>query len=238
VEHILAHIERFRTDAEQDKAVAKATGIDFATYRRRAQAKWSAIDLSALAAPGTVDADVTIRLADVFIPQFVRRCRPPVSVPGDYLKEQGLDPDTEAARAKQLAAAWERLTPVPLLDLVAQSDSRFLVLLGDPGSGKSAFARFALLQLLGEAVAEGSPLAVLRGHIPFLIELRDFVAREAEERCSDLLSYLAFCGGELGFGFDAEALEHQLMHEPSVLIIDGLDEIFDPRRRRLSSVRS
>ena len=55
----------------------------------------------------------------------------------------------------------------------------------------------------------------------------------AEGRCSDLLSYLAYCGGELGFGFDQAALEFHFRDQASLLIIDGLDEIFDPKRRRL-----
>jgi predicted NACHT family NTPase len=38
---------------------------------------------------------------------------------------------------------------------------------------------------------------------------------------------------ELGFGFDQAALEGHLTDQPSLLIIDGLDEIFDLRRRRL-----
>lgn len=232
-EHVLAQIERRRAAAAQDQQVAKTTGIDLALYRRRAFEKWSAIDLASLAAPGAVDADVTIRLGDVFVPQFARQSRPPISVPRDYLRAQGIDPDAEDARAQELAAAWERLTPVPALDLVAKAEGRRLVLLGDPGGGKSALARFILLQLLGETLADDSPLLPLGGHLPFLVELRDFVGREAEGRCADLLSYLAFCGAELGFGFDAAGLAHQLAHGPSLLIIDGLDEIFDPKRRRL-----
>ncbi len=232
-EHVLAQIERRRAAAAQDQRRAGATGIDLALYRRRAFDKWSAIDLASLAAPGAVDADVTIRLGDVFAPQFARQSRPPISVPRDYLRSQGIDPDAEDARTQELAAAWERLTPAPALDLVAAPEGRRLVLLGDPGAGKSALARFILLQLLGETLADGSPLLPLRGHVPFLVELRDFVGREAEGRCADLLSYLAFCGAELGFGFDGAGLAQQLSEGPSLLIVDGLDEIFEPKRRRL-----
>lgn len=233
VTHVLAQIARRRAAATQDRRRAKRTGVDLALYRRRAFEKWSAIDLASLAAPGAVDADVTIRLGDVFVPPLARQSRPPVSVPRDYLQAQGLDPDAEDARAQELAASWERLTPAPALTLVAAPGQRRLVLLGDPGAGKSALARFILLQLVAETLAEDSPLLPLLGHVPFLVELRDFVGREAEGRCSDLLSYLAFCGGELGFGFDAGSLAHQLASAPSLLIIDGLDEIFEPKRRRL-----
>ena len=73
----------------------------------------------------------------------------------------------------------------------------------------------------------------LHGHLPLLIELRDFVLREAEGRCIDLLSYLGFTGESLGFGFSADAIKQRLANNPALLIIDGLDEIFDSRRRSL-----
>jgi hypothetical protein len=233
VEHVDAQIKRLRARAEREVEAAGISGIDLALYRRRAQQKWSAVDLYALAAPGAVDADVTIHLADVFVPQLARRSRPAVSLPRDYLEKQGLDPLAEAAQIEQIASAWERLTPVSAVELAAECRQRHLVLLGDPGAGKSALARYVLLQLLNDTAPANSPFAALADHVPFLVELRDFVLREAEGRCADLLSYLAYCGRELGFGFEARSLEQQFTERPSLLIIDGLDEIFDRRRRRL-----
>ena len=233
IEHIYAQIERLRARAEDEVEAAAISGIDLAIYRRRAQAKWSAVDLFALAAPGAVDADVTIRLADVFVPQLARRSRPAVSLPRDYLEKQGLDAAVEAAQMQQIAGTWEQLTPVSALELAAECGHRHLILLGDPGAGKSTLARYVLLQLLNDDATTEPPLAALAGHVPFLIELRDFVLREAEGRCDDLPGYLAYCGRDLGFGFDARSLARQFGERPSLLIVDGLDEIFDPRRRRL-----
>jgi len=159
IEHVHVQIERIRARGKQQVEAAPVSGIDLSLYRRRAQQKWSAIDLSALAAPGAVDADVTIRLADVFVPQLARRSRPAASLPRDYLERQGLDPAAEAAQMEQIADTWERLTPVSALELAAEYRQRHLVLLGDPGAGKSVLARYVLLQLLNDAAPTGSPLS-------------------------------------------------------------------------------
>jgi hypothetical protein len=187
VDHLHQQIEAIVAARTAGAATTARTGIDLALYRQRAQMKWSVIDLAALARPGATDPDVTIRLADVFVPPQARRSRPPMPLPRDWLRRQGLDPDKEEAQAEQIARTSEQLSPEPALDLIAQPGQRRLVLLGDPGAGKSALTRFVLLQLLAETPQAGSPLAALHGHPPLLIELRDFVLREAERRCTDLL---------------------------------------------------
>ena len=185
-----------------------------------------------LAAPGAADSDVAIKLTDVFVAPNARRSRPPMALARDYMLKQGLDPDREDARNQERAQNWERTTPEPALDLIAAPDRRLLVMLGDPGAGKSSLTRYVLLRLLAETAPVGSPLAGLHGHLPILIELRDFVLVESDRHCSDLLSYLDYCGRSLGFGFTAATVERHWTSHPAVLIVDGLDEIFDPARRK------
>ena len=205
--------------------------IDLGVYRQRAMAKWQAIDLSSLAAPGA-DADVRIRLTDVFVLPNARRSRPPLALSRDYLKEQGLDPDKEDAAAAERAQLWDRATPEPALALIARADRRLTLMLGDPGAGKSSLTRYVLLRLLDGVPDDASALAGLRGHLPLLIELRDFVLEESNGHCTDLLDYLDYCGRTLGFGFTRAKIEAHLATQPALLIIDGLDEIFDPNRRK------
>lgn len=128
VQHVLGQITRQQARAEREEKVASSSRVNLPVYRDRAQKKWSVIDPSALAAPGTVDADMTIRLTDVFVPQLARRSRPSVSLPRDYLERQGLNPAVEAAHAEQIAATWERTAAVPALQLVAECRERHLVL--------------------------------------------------------------------------------------------------------------
>lgn len=218
-------------------ALPAAPGIDPGTYARRCSKRWEAVDLSTLAAPGALDGDVELpRLSQVFIPQDCRRSRPAVSLPRDYLEKQGLDPDEEERLLSELRERWQGQERLPALRLLARPEARKLVLLGDPGAGKSSLTRFVLLRLL-EPLAQPDDgddgwRRTLDGTWPVLVELRDLLAREAEGRCTDLLSYLAYTGETQGFGFDRAALEAQLRDRPSLIIVDGLDEIFSLTRRR------
>lgn len=223
-------------DGGATAAPAVIPGINNVVYAQRCRRRWEAIDLSTLAAPGALDGDVELpKLSQVFIPQDCRRSRPAVSLPRDYLEKQGLDPDEEERRLHELRERWERQERLPALGLLARPEARKLVLLGDPGAGKSSLTRYVLLRLLDPSIrpdAGDDWRRALDGTWPVLVELRDLLAREAEGRCGDLISYLAYVGETQGFGFNRSALEAQLRDRPSLLIVDGLDEIFSLTRRR------
>lgn len=204
---------------------------DLTRYRAWARARWEVVDLTALTRPGAEDPDrPRPKLSQLFVPQRARRTRPPQSLPRDWLRRQGLDPFREADRLAEMLRRWEAARPVPVLDLVAEA--RALVLLGDPGAGKSSLARWLLLQLL-DPPDESAPRwrAALGSRLPILIELRELVAREAEGRCKTFLELLDYLDREQGMGLPRAALEAALEREPTLVIFDGLDEIFDPKVR-------
>jgi hypothetical protein len=162
-----------------------AAPIDLAHYRRRAQERWSAVDLTLLVQPGRDNPDAApIRLQDVFIPQACRRSRPPQVLPRDYRERHAKPEEPEP----DLDRHWQASPREPVLELLAAPEVRRLVLLGDPGAGKSALARYLLLVLLDETPpADATWLQALRPRTPFLIELRDYVARDAAGECRGLL---------------------------------------------------
>ena len=85
IEHLHKRIEIIAAARRAGAVTTARTGINLPLYRQRANAKWSAIDLAALALAGAADRDTPIRLAEIFIPPQLRRSRPPMPLPRDWL---------------------------------------------------------------------------------------------------------------------------------------------------------
>ena len=130
-----------------------------------------------------------------------------------------------------------------------------LVLLGDPGSGKSTFVNFVALCLAGESLGQtDANLTVLTAPLPsqdqepppqpwehgallpVRIVLRDLAARglppPGESANGDTL--WNFITAELGETLKefAPRLKRELMDSGGLILLDGLDEVPDAHRRR------
>jgi HEAT repeat protein/energy-coupling factor transporter ATP-binding protein EcfA2 len=111
-----------------------------------------------------------------------------------------------------------------VLQLLGNLGQRLVVLLGDPGAGKSTLVRYLALALVGEEGVE--ELSALAGWLPLLVELRSY----AEPRWLDstFLDFLHHLHATEGLGLPKEALEGYLHSDGrAVVLFDGLDEIFD-----------
>ncbi|MBP8948287.1 MAG: SUMF1/EgtB/PvdO family nonheme iron enzyme [Candidatus Promineofilum sp.] len=139
-----------------------------------------------------------------------------------------------------------------------------LVLMGDPGSGKSTFAGFAALCLSGEALADpAANLDLLTaplpdndgndeqerqpwGHgplLPVLVVLRDFAATGLppagqKADAETLWRYLDTRLTAASLGEFAPLLRRELRQRGGLLILDGLDEVpeADSRRKQIKQV--
>ena len=149
---------------------------------------------------------------------------------------------------------------IPRLSVVEQlnSESR-LVLLGDPGSGKSTLVNFVAMCLSGEILGEEDVnLALLRAPLPdeeeedheagqpwdhgrvlpVRVILRDFAARGLPESARDASAedLWNFIVSELGPGTIGDYgphLRRELMEKGGILLLDGLDEVPEGERRRV-----
>ncbi|HHH40958.1 MAG TPA: NACHT domain-containing protein, partial [Chloroflexi bacterium] len=164
------------------------------------------------------------------------------------------DPDRWGELLQAMGEGRERT--YHLAELVRRH--RWLVLLGDPGSGKTTLARWLALQL-ARALQEGreevevpgdhvrpdaeagsrEPLGPAR--LPILVRIADYAAarwpRPGEDTRLTLLNYLGrHLQGQLRPGHRPEAV-HALLRDYLVagrvtLILDGLDEVTNPDQRQ------
>jgi len=142
---------------------------------------------------------------------------------------------------------------------VANRQSR-LVLLGDPGSGKSTFIHHLVLCMTGELLGnkeiglkdlvrplaqgdESDKVGPVRWDwdacLPIVIQLRDFGVKsrgaKGEKGCArHLWDYIRGCLDQWGLASYLDSLRREVLAEdtPTLLLLDGLDEVPDPDRQR------
>ncbi|MEZ2250724.1 HEAT repeat domain-containing protein [Microcoleus sp.] len=115
---------------------------------------------------------------------------------------------------------------VSVLDVINdKSNYPYIVILGDPGAGKST-----VLQYLALTWARSPLNSVTSLPLPLLIELRIYIRNVESGHCKN---FLEFCHKNSGFICDLNQhqLHEQLKTGEAVVMFDGLDEIFDSGKR-------
>ncbi len=207
-------------------------------YSQRMRIKFSPVDLANLM-PAYADDPGQMVIRDVFVAQHVRENPPPVEIPKDLAerlnkgaKQEGNDEDVDEQQLEKLRLTYVNQSPRPVLEVIALPPYRLMVLTGDPGSGKSTLMRYLLTGIIEPPIdpKSGQPLPwtdPFKDAFSLLIELRDFYFLRQRGECDTFLEYVAYMGKTDQWFLDDHAVHDYLENGPSLVMFDGLDEIFD-----------
>ncbi|WP_158685009.1 AAA family ATPase [Streptomyces sp. LaPpAH-108] len=222
-------------EAEADAAVER--------YFARLVQTCGRLNLDVLGGSERAGEQPAIRLPQVFEAPPASWDPPKPDLPArlwQELMERGEIPAEElppGLRAEQVQA-WRgsrvERPPVPVLEAVASPKGRRLVLLGDPGAGKSTLSRYLALALAGGLPEVPSALRelVTSGTVPVVVELRR-LADGKQWQGRTVEDFWEEFNATERMRLPRHVLEYLLerTHRPVLVVFDGLDEIFDPCRR-------
>ncbi|NET60390.1 MAG: NACHT domain-containing protein [Symploca sp. SIO2E6] len=177
-----------------------------------------------------------LKVWQVFVAQKVRECQeflPQVyEIPKEHQRRLRENNELEAEVDPTMQLRYKRAyyqQPVrPILDVVNEiweyDSYRYLVILGDPGSGKSIFLQYLALDWARTPLDKAIELP-----IPLLIELRTYNRDRNSGECKDLLEF--FHKGNVIYRLNQHQLQERLKAGKVLVMFDGLDEVFDPAQR-------
>lgn len=209
-------------------------------YSQRMRTKFSPVDLANLM-PAYADDPGRMVIRDVFVAQSVRENPPPVEIPKDlveHLAKSGRSDagdysfeDLDEEQLETLRTTYVSQSPNPVLEVISAPGKRLLVLTGDPGSGKSTLLRYLLTGVIEPPIDRESRKVLdwtlaFNDAFPLLIELRDFYALRRSNECDSFLEYVCYMGKTDQWFLDDHAVDGFLQNGPSLVMFDGLDEIF------------
>lgn len=202
--------------------------FDLKEYRKSLQAFYGHLKFDFLR---TSRYQYQVPLTQMFIPQNVREGLPVVDVPKAYQQLQPIYVSKTASTFRQLQRhrlADSKQPSCSVLEILQDSSCQYLVILGDPGTGKSMLAQYIVLSW-AEA-PQSKP-------IPLLIELRNYTRdfysphiQPTTRRSRTFLEYIQQ-GSNIFHLNQHLPLYQQLKSGNTFVIFEGLDEVSDPAER-------
>ncbi|MEZ4865678.1 MAG: NACHT domain-containing protein [Caldilineaceae bacterium] len=200
------------TDAELQSATER--------YLQLLWHKHSILDIKGIGLADRVS--LNLPLLEMYVPLKAR-----IELPEGETWSRALKVAGRLVSEEERLVIGERLSaPLPLLDLLDEHAG--LVILGDPGAGKTTFLKHLALKL---ALAE-PPIPALAQRLPILVPLAAYANELAQGDCS-LQDFLARY--YLNQGVEdlpvAELLRSALSSGRALLLFDGLDEVPETSQR-------
>jgi len=199
------------------RIAAPDPGFDLTGYRKFIiEKKCNALQLAVLDS-STYDINRKLTLWNIYVPQLARESAPIPEIPPEIQRRlrEG-SPLTELQEAEELTASRRRhqSSPVrPVLEIISRN--RQVVVLGDPGSGKTSLLKFLALRWAKEDL----------GALPLLVDLKEYV----KDR-KGILEY--FHSAHDVFRLNAAVLQERLSAGQATVYLDSLDEVFDAAVRQ------
>jgi predicted NACHT family NTPase len=172
-----------------------------------------------------------LKLWKIFIPQHVRECQEFLPQVYELPKEHRLrlrddeqvdEAEINEAELERYRGAYRSQVNRSILEIVAgNSPLHHVVILGDPGAGKSSLLQYLALIWAAQPLRD---LAV--PPTPLLVELRTYAREKQMGRCHDILTFLH--SGNITCRLDQQQLHDKLKAGQAIALFDGIDEVFDP----------
>lgn len=228
-----------RLSAALEKRGAKplqAPGIDMEAYARFLKRQYNVLDLDALTDPKR-DELLALRVQAVFVEQNAKEDSPPLELPKETwerlvsraeVHSEDLPKGITAEMLAELKTSYGSKPARPVVEILATADHRCSIVLGDPGSGKSTLLRYLTLSLIDGSTSPRLQPA-LAGRVPFLVDLKSYAGLRGQNRCETFFDYFDVLAKQENCPVTGETLrEHLQSGQPSVVMFDGIDEIFQP----------
>ena len=227
---ILRATEHAKKTAEAAQRIAEGTeriagparAFDLPRYARAIKETFAHLQLAPLTDDWTYyERERAISLETIYVPQSVKQALPPRDLTRDYrqlLKKEHRDGGIEAdpEEAKQRKQEYAQISTRPLMEVVDDPALQRLVILGDPGLGKSTLLKHLALRWAGHSA---TPFALV-------IELRQAMREKSSRGFLDYLDH----GNRPTCCLPRNELDQHLKDEESLVLFDGLDEATEGNR--------